>query len=79
MCMSIPAEIISLKENDLALVSVGGTHYNASLKLVEGVKVGDFVLLHSGYAIGRIDASAAKDTLSLMESIKRKADDTSDR
>ena len=74
MCLSIPAEIISIEENDLALVSVGGTQYKASLKLVDGVIKGDFILLHSGYAIGKIDKVKAVETLKLMETIKRKAD-----
>lgn len=75
MCLSIPAEIISIEKNDLALVSVGGTRYRASLKLVDNVEVGDFVLIHSGYAIGKIDKERAEETLSLMDMIKRKADD----
>ena len=79
MCLSIPAEIISIEENDLALVSVGGTRYKASLKLVDGVNKGDFILLHSGYAIGKIDKDRAVETLKLMETIKRKADDTTGR
>ncbi len=79
MCLSIPAEIISIEENSTALVSVGGTRYKASLKLVDGVKQGDFILLHSGYAIGKIDTKKAVETLKLMEEIKRKADDSSDR
>jgi len=74
MCLSIPAEIISIEENDLALVSVGGTQYKASLKLVDGVIKGDFILLHSGYAIGKIDKVKAVETLKLMETIKREAD-----
>ncbi|MCD6397945.1 MAG: HypC/HybG/HupF family hydrogenase formation chaperone [Spirochaetaceae bacterium] len=79
MCLSIPAEIISIEENDLALVSVGGTHYKASLKLVDDVLKGDFILLHSGYAIGKIDKDRAVETLKLMETIKRKADANDDR
>ena len=76
MCLSIPAEIISIEENGKALVSVGGTRYKASLTLVDNVKPGDFILLHSGYAIGKIDPERAYETLHLMEGIKRKADDT---
>ncbi len=77
MCLSIPAEIITVEENGRALVSVGGTRYRASLTLVDDVKEGDFILLHSGYAIGKIDPERARETLNLMSEIKRKADDTS--
>ena len=71
MCLSIPAEVISIT-GDMAEVSVGGTSYNASLKLVEDVNVGDFILIHSGYGIAKIDEANAIDTLNLMQEIKRK-------
>ena len=72
MCLSIPAEIISIT-GDMAEVSVGGTRYNASIKLVENVNVGDFILIHSGYGIAKIDEAEAIDTLNLMQEIKKKA------
>ncbi len=74
MCLSIPAKIIRI-DKDKATVSVGGTRYQADISMVEGVFPGDFILLHSGYAIGKIDKDKAVETLSLMEEIKRKADD----
>lgn len=70
MCLSIPAEIISIT-GDMAEVSVGGTRYNASIKLVEDVAVGDFILIHSGYGIAKIDEAQAEDTLNLMQEIKK--------
>ncbi len=74
MCLSIPAEIINI-DKDKATVSVGGTRYQADISMVDGVIPGDFILLHSGYAIGKIDAAKALQTLSLMAEIKRKAGD----
>ncbi len=74
MCLSIPAEILSI-DNEKAVVSVGGTRYKADISMVDGVEKGDFILLHSGYAIGRIDRKKAEETLSLMAEIKRKAGD----
>lgn len=65
MCLSVPAEVISI-EDSKAKVSVGGALYNACLHLVEDVKVGDFVLIHSGYAIQKINKQAAEDTLNLF-------------
>ena len=70
MCLSIPAEIISIS-GDIAEVSVGGTRYNASIELVEDVTVGDFILIHSGYGIAKIDEAQANDTLNLMQEIKK--------
>ena len=65
MCLSVPAEVLEIQENR-AIVSVGGTHYTAGLHLVEGVQVGDYVLLHSGYAIQKIDPEEAEKTLEIL-------------
>jgi len=75
MCLSIPAKVVKIN-GDSATVSVGGTKYEASLILMDGVKEGDYILLHSGYAIGKIDSAKAEENLTLMSEIKRKADDT---
>jgi hydrogenase expression/formation protein HypC len=72
MCLSIPAEILSI-DGDMAEVSVSGTKYNASITLVENVQIGDFILIHSGYGIAKIDEAEANDTLNLMQEIKKKA------
>ncbi|MDA3939496.1 MAG: HypC/HybG/HupF family hydrogenase formation chaperone [Spirochaetia bacterium] len=72
MCLSIPAEVLSIN-GDMAEVSVGGTKYNANIELVENVNIGDFILIHSGYGIAKIDEAEAMDTLNLMQEIKKKA------
>jgi len=66
MCLSIPAEVISI-DADRATVSVGGTTYQAGLHLVEDVQVGDYILLHSGYAIQKIDQKLAQETMVLIK------------
>lgn len=53
MCLGIPAEIISI-DGGMAKVSIGGTIVNASLQLLEDPKIGEYVLLHSGFAIERL-------------------------
>ena len=65
MCLAIPAEIISI-EGDSAQVSVGGVKKQVSLALVSDVAIGDYVLLHVGYALNRIDAEEAEKTLQLF-------------
>lgn len=65
MCLAIPAEIISI-EGDNAQVSVGGVKKEVSLALVSDVNVGDYVLLHVGYALNKIDAEEAEKTLQLF-------------
>ena len=62
MCLSIPAQVISI-EGDVAQASVGGTIVTAGLQLVEDVKVGDYVLIHTGFALQKISEEEAQETL----------------
>jgi hydrogenase expression/formation protein HypC len=66
MCLAIPAEIVALKEGDIATVSLGGVKKDVSLALVEGVAPGDYVLIHVGYALSRLSPEEAERTLALM-------------
>ncbi len=67
MCLALPAEIVELKpDNDNAVVSLEGVKKEISLALVEDVDVGDFVLVHVGYALHKVSVEEAKRTLSLM-------------
>ena len=74
MCLSIPAKIISI-DGEKARVSLGGAEYNAALNLVENVKVGDYILLHSGFAIQVIDEKEAFETMQLLNEILEKEKD----
>lgn len=65
MCLSVPAEVLEI-EGLRAKVSVGGALYEAGLHLVEDVRVGDYLLIHAGYAIEKIDPQDAAETLSLL-------------
>ena len=66
MCLSIPSKVISIN-SDMAIVSVGGTEYEASLQLLTDVKVGDYILLHTGFAIQKISEEEALETLKVFE------------
>ncbi|MAR00729.1 MAG: HypC/HybG/HupF family hydrogenase formation chaperone [Oceanospirillaceae bacterium] len=65
MCLAIPAEILSI-DGDNAVVSVGEVRKTISLALVDGVSVGDYVLVHVGYALERLDPEEAAHTLALF-------------
>ena len=65
MCLAIPAEILSI-DGDNAVVSVGEVKKTVSLALVEGVSIGDYVLVHVGYALERLDPAEAERTLALF-------------
>ncbi len=62
MCLSVPAQVIKI-EGENADVSVGGTIMNANLSMVDDVNVGDYILLHTGFALQKIDAEEAAETL----------------
>lgn len=67
MCLALPAEIVSISnDNEKATVSLEGVKKEISLALVEGVLVGDFVLVHVGYALNKISPEEARKTLALM-------------
>jgi len=66
MCLSIPARVESI-DGEMAVVNVGGVRYNASLQMVEDVGIGDFVLLHTGFAIQKLSEEEAKETLELFK------------
>lgn len=68
MCLSVPAEVISLN-GDTAKARIGGITYTASLQLVDDINVGDYVIIHSGYAIEKLDKENALETLSYFDEI----------
>ena len=68
MCLAIPVLVKSIEER-LAEVEVGGVSRKVSIWLTPEVRVGDYVLLHTGYAISIIDETEAKETLKLLAKI----------
>jgi len=65
MCLAIPSKITKI-ENNMATIDVEGVQREASLLLLEDPKVGEYVIVHAGFAIQKIDESAAQETLSLL-------------
>ncbi len=68
MCLAIPALVKSI-DGHLAEVEVGGVGRKVSIWLTPEAKVGNYVLLHTGYAISIIDETEAKETLKLLAEI----------
>lgn len=66
MCLAIPARVVQIQDGDQAIVDLGGVRKEISLALVEGVAVGDYVIVHVGYALTRLDPEEAEQTLALM-------------
>jgi hydrogenase expression/formation protein HypC len=74
MCLAIPALIKSI-ENKEAEAEIGGITRRISLWLTPEAKVGDYVIVHTGYAINILDQREAEETLSLLEQIARVAEE----
>jgi hydrogenase expression/formation protein HypC len=65
MCLSIPAEIINI-ENNIAIVSIGGSLVQVDTSLIDDPAVGDFILVHTGMALSKISAEEAAATLEIF-------------
>lgn len=66
MCLAIPVRVVELAADDAAIVDLGGIRKQISLALVDGVQVGDYVILHVGYALSKLDPAEAERTLALF-------------
>ena len=66
MCIAIPAEIVSIEGHE-GEIDMAGVRRRVSLRLTPEAKIGDYVLIHTGYAINVIDKEAAEETLRLLE------------
>ncbi|HLH25784.1 MAG TPA: HypC/HybG/HupF family hydrogenase formation chaperone [Chloroflexota bacterium] len=67
MCLSVPARVVAVHDAQWATVDVGGTSKRVSIDLVEGVQAGDYVLLHVGFALQKIDEAEAASLLALFD------------
>ena len=72
MCLAFPAKVLSLHDAAMATVDLGGVRKRISLGLVEGVAIGDYVIVHVGYALSRIDEEEAKKTLALFAEMEQR-------
>jgi len=71
MCLAIPAIVIELDEPNLAVIEIGGVRKQVSLMLVDDVAVGDYVLVHAGFAIDKVDEGEAQKTMDLLQELAR--------
>jgi hydrogenase expression/formation protein HypC len=68
MCLSVPAKIVQVEKN-MAKAEVGGLLREISIDLCPEVAVGEYVLIHAGFAIQRLDEKEAKETLDLLKQL----------
>lgn len=78
MCLAVPMKILKIKDNQ-AQVEIGGTRLEARLDIVDRpARVGDYVIVHAGYALHVIGEQEAKETLGYFEEILSKNAETSE-
>lgn len=66
MCLAVPARIVEIHEGDQAIVDLGGVRKDISLALIDQAAVDDYVIVHVGYALTKLDPQEAEQTLALM-------------
>jgi hydrogenase expression/formation protein HypC len=66
MCLGIPAKVIQIEESKIGKVEYLGTKIKTNLTLLEDVQVGDWVIVHAGFAISKLNEEEAKETFSLL-------------
>ena len=69
MCLAVPAKVKQINK-DKAFVDFGGVSKEISLGILSGVKKGDYVLIHAGFAIGKVKLAEAEDTLKILQELK---------
>jgi len=69
MCLAIPVRVVELRGDSTAIVDLDGIRKEISLALVDGVEVGDYVILHVGYALSKLDPEEAERTLELFAAV----------
>ncbi|SLM30172.1 Hydrogenase expression/formation protein hypC [Desulfamplus magnetovallimortis] len=73
MCLAVPSRIIEIN-NNVATVDVDGVKREASLMLLDDAVIGDYVIVHAGFAISKVDETAAEQTLQDMRNMLAFAD-----
>jgi len=66
MCLAIPGRVVKLKDMMMAEVEIGGVTRKVSLSLLPEAQVGNYVLVHAGFAIEKIDEKEAEETMKLL-------------
>ena len=75
MCLAIPAKIVRI-ENGMGTIDMDGTQREVSLLLQEDARVGDYVIVHAGFAIHRVDEEEARESLKFLRQMVTELEDT---
>ncbi len=70
MCLAVPMQVVAIKSNQIAIVNLGGIHKEISTALIDSVDIGDYVIIHVGFALTKLNETEARKTLELLSKIK---------
>ena len=73
MCLAIPGKVVSLNDNRTGLADYLGSQVLANFSLLPDIKVGDWVIVHAGFAISRLDQKEARRTLKLFQELEKQS------
>jgi hydrogenase expression/formation protein HypC len=71
MCLGIPAKVVEIDESLHGKVEYLGTKVKTNLSLIEDIKLGDWVIIHAGFAISKLNEEEAQETLQLIRDISK--------
>ncbi|MDY0231154.1 MAG: HypC/HybG/HupF family hydrogenase formation chaperone [Candidatus Saccharicenans sp.] len=71
MCLAVPGKVISLEKDGVGQVDYMGTTVVANFSLLPGIKTGDWVIIHAGFAISKLDRKEARKTLKLFQELEK--------
>ena len=71
MCLAIPAKITELHADGMGLAEIGGINKEVNLTLIEEPAIGDYVVIHVGFALSKLDPDEAAETLKMFQELQR--------
>jgi len=69
MCVAVPGKILRIHADEMAVVDFGGTTREVSLAFLETPQVGEYIIVHAGFALHKIDPKEAEETVELMRQV----------
>ncbi len=71
MCLGVPLKIVSIENDKEAVGEMNGIKKKIRIDLLPNIKCGDYVMVHAGFALEKIDESLAKDTMDALEEVRK--------
>ena len=69
MCLAVPAQVVEILDDQWVETELGGIRSRVSIALIDGVALGDYLIIHAGFAITRLDVEEAEKSLALFDEI----------